>query len=90
MMMLARTLLTPGERVPRDAIDFADGLAELETIPYSTEGSSVPVAKPPSLDADLWERIPNARRQEYLKKMAHGIRRGIHPDETAIELLAAA
>lgn len=90
MMILARSLLTPGKPVPRDAIDFADGLSDLKTLPYSTDDSSVSVAKPPSLKADLWARIPHDQRREYRKAMARGIVRGFHPDETVAELLAAA
>lgn len=90
MMAVARSLLTPGKPIPPDAIDFADGLSDLETLPYLRDDSSVPVTKPPSLHADIWERIPHAQSREYCKAMARGIVRGVHPDDTVAELLAAA
>ncbi|MGE7368306.1 hypothetical protein ACQKKX_04445 [Neorhizobium sp. NPDC001467] len=95
MMSHARTLLTPGAVDPITAVMFADGLKDLRSNPYPDTIEPPrpvlpPIRKPPSLDADLWTRIPHALRREYLKKMAHGIRCGIHPDDTVTELLAAA
>lgn len=94
MMSFARSLLTPGAVDPITAVMFTDGLKDLPTNPYSDtieppRPALPPIRKPPSLDADLWARIPHALRREYLRKMAHGIRCGIHPDDTVAEFLAA-
>ncbi|GEC34031.1 hypothetical protein N181_23215 [Sinorhizobium fredii USDA 205] len=94
MMRLARLLLTPGQVDPGVVLEFSEGLGNLPKIPYAEDSESAARSgqwtKPPSLDADLWKRIPHARRRDYIKAMAMGIRRGIHPDETVAELLAAA
>lgn len=95
MMSHARSLLTPGSVDPVAAVMFADGLKDLRSNPYPDtieppRPALPPIRKPPSLNSNLWERIPHAKRREYLKKMAHGIRCGIHPDDTVAELLAAA
>jgi hypothetical protein len=90
MMALARSLLTPGCTSPRDTLDFAQGLSDLTTNPFSDDDNLPPVTKPPSLDADLWNRIPHDQRRDYFKAMARGIIRGIHPDDTVAKLLSAA
>lgn len=95
MMSAARTLLTPGSIDPVAAVTFADGLNDLRTNPYpetveAPRAPLRPVEKPPSLDVALWNRIPNSQRREYIKKMAHGLVRGVHPDDTVAGLLAAA
>lgn len=93
MMRLARILLTPGQVDPGVVVEFSAGLAGLTKIPYakgSDGAGSVRWTKPPALAADLWMKIPHALRGDYIKQMAMGIRRGIHPDDTVSELLAAA
>jgi hypothetical protein len=90
MMSLAWSLLTPGKSDPDMTLDFADGLTDLAKNPFPTEPSVAPATKPPSLDASLWRRIPHAQRHEYIKKMAHALVRGVHPDDTVADLLAAA
>lgn len=90
MMVLARSLLTPGVTSPRDTLDFAQGLSDLPTNPFSDDDHLPPVTKPPSLDAELWRRIPHDQRRDYIKKMALGLRCGIHPDDTVAKLLSAA
>jgi hypothetical protein len=90
MMILARSLLTPGRSSPHDTLDFADRLTDLQTRPSVQDATDVAVSKPPSLDAELWRRIPHGSRHEYLKKMARGLIRGVHPDDTVTEILAAA
>jgi hypothetical protein len=89
MMTLARSLLSEGNRDVLAAAEFAEGLGKLETNPFPDDDNLPPVSKPPSLDVELWKRIPRAQRSDYIKKMARGIRRGVHPDETVAELLAA-
>lgn len=89
MMALARSLLTPGGTSPRDTLDFVHGLKSLPTNPFSDD-ELPPATKPPSLDANLWNRIPHDQRRDYIKKMAMGLRGGVHPDDTVAELLAAA
>ncbi len=69
-------------------LDFADGLTDLATNPFPADRTVQPATKPPSLDALLWHRIPNAKRREYIRRMAHGLVRGVHPDDTVTELLA--
>lgn len=94
MKTLARLILTPGPTDPVVVVEFAEGLNNLPKIPYdeNSESDDCPVrwTKPPSLDAALWKRIPHEMRRDYIKHMAMGIRRGVHPDETVAELLAAA
>lgn len=92
MMRLARSILTPGQIDPLDVVAFATGLQDLPTNPFvDTEGSRPePIRKPPSLDIALWRRIPHALRRDYIKRMAMGLRRGVHPDDTVSELLASA
>lgn len=95
MMSAARSLLTPGSTDPVAAVTFAEGLRNLRTNPYPEtveppRAAQRLVTKPPSLDADLWDRIPNSRRREYIKAMAHGLVRGVHPDDTVTDLLATA
>lgn len=92
MMRLARLLLTPNDVDPTVVVEFSAGLADLTKIPYaegSESGGAVRWTKPPSLDTALWKQIPHTLRGDYIKQMARGIRRGIHPDETVAELLAA-
>lgn len=94
MKTLARFILAPGPTDPVVVLEFAEGLNNLQRIPYdaNSESADRPIqwTKPPSLDARLWRRIPHEKRGEYIKRMAVGVRRGIHPDETVSELLAAA
>jgi hypothetical protein len=94
MKTLARLILTPGPTDPVTVLEFAEGLDNLPKIPYAeySESDAPPVrwTKPPSLDASLWRRIPHEKRGEYIKLMATGVRRGIHPDDTVSELLASA
>lgn len=90
MMSLARSLLTPGCTSPRDTLDFAQGLSALPTNPFSDDDNLPTVTKPPSLDAGLWNRISRDQRRDYIKAMARGIIRGIHPDDTVAKLLSAA
>lgn len=95
MVSLARSILTPGAVDLTAAVMFTDGLKGLPTNPYDVVAEAPspdlpPIKKPPPLDAMLWKRIPHSGRREYLKKMAYGLRRGIHPDDTVTELLAAA
>jgi hypothetical protein len=89
MMDLARRILTPGGASPRDTLDFSNGLSDLPTNPFY-DGELPPATKPPSLDPNLWNQIPHDKRRDYIKKMAMGLRSGIHPDDTVSELLAAA
>lgn len=89
---LAKTLLTPGAVDLGAASMFAEGLRSLVTIPY-VNGDNLPEAsaiKPPSLDTELWRKIPRNLRMSYVKEMAAGLRLGVHPDDTVTELLAAA
>ncbi|CUW93677.1 hypothetical protein [Agrobacterium genomosp. 2] len=95
MMSAARSILTPGSTDPVAAVTFAEGLRDLRTNPYPEAAEApraplLPVQKPPSLDAVLWDRIPNSQRREYIKAMAHGLVRRVHPDDTVADLLAAA
>lgn len=95
MMSLARSILTPGSLDPITAVMFADGLKDLPRNPYPDtveppRAPLRPIRKPPSLDAELWKRIPNSKRRKYIKAMAHALRRGVHPDDTVADLLAAA
>ena len=96
MMRLARSILTPGKRDPfdMDVAMFAEGLKNLPTNPFqddTVEGARpAPIKKPPSLDVTLWRRIPHADRRYYIRAMAVGLRRGVHPDDTVAELLTAA
>lgn len=95
MMSLARSILTPGSVDPAAAVMFTDGLKDLPRNPYPDtveppRAPLPPIMKPPSLDSELWERIPNSKRRRYIKAMAHALRRGIHPDHTVADLLAAA
>lgn len=94
MMSLARSILTPGQIDPLDVVMFADGLKDLPMNPFR-DGTvpgvrPAPVRKPPSLEAALWRRIPHAQRPSFIKKMAMGLRRGVHPDDTVSELLTSA
>lgn len=92
MMSLAREILAPGHTDSGKILSFGEGLKAVDKIPYSDAHPSVPakraICKPPALDAELWSRIPREQREDYLKRAARGILRGIHPDETAEELLA--
>lgn len=90
MMSLAWSLLTPGKSDPDMTLDFADGLTDLATNPFPADRTVQPATKPPSLDASLWRRIPHDQRHDYIKKMAHALVRGVHPDDTVADLLAAA
>ena len=92
MRVLARTLLTPGAATAADLASFAAGLQDLRQLPFGDDEGAprpAPATKPPSLATEIWHRIPREKRQDYLKAMARGLRRGVHPDETAEELLAA-
>ena len=92
MKRLARSILTPGHTDPEKILSFGEGLTSVDKIPYSDAHPPMPakrvICKPPALDAELWSRIPREQRQDYLVRAARGLRRGIHPDETAQELLA--
>lgn len=94
MMEFARLILTPGKVDPGVVLEFSEGLVDLPKIPYAEDSEStarsVRWTKPPSLDASLWKRIPLDQRGDYIKRMARGIRRGVHPDETVSETLASA
>ncbi|MGO8024887.1 hypothetical protein [Rhizobium leguminosarum] len=91
MMTLARSVLTPGQSNTRTVVDFVEGLKDLQTNPFGDDEDAAvrppPATKPPSLDACLWKQIPHGQRQDFIKKMAMGVRRGIHPDDVASELL---
>jgi hypothetical protein len=91
MMSLARSILTPGPIDTLDVVMFADGLKDLPTNPFEEasveEARPAPVKKPPSLDISLWRRIPHAQRPDFIKKMAMGVRRGVHPDDTVSSIL---
>ncbi|KQV79985.1 hypothetical protein [Rhizobium sp. Root1220] len=93
MMRLARSILAPRQIDPSDAVTFATGLQDLPTNPFGDDEDAAvcppPATKPPSLDTALWKQIPHALRRDYIKRMAMGIRRGIHPDDTVSELLAS-
>ncbi|MCV3768900.1 hypothetical protein [Rhizobium sp. TRM95796] len=94
MMELGRLILTPGAADPAAVIEFTAGLSGLQKTPYDANSGSAsrpaPATKPPSLDDELWDRIPRDKRREYIRAMALGLRRGVHPDHTVEELLAAA
>lgn len=91
MMELAKTLLTPGAVDIIAAAMFADGLRNLDVVSAADQAAArrnPPMTKPPCLDRELWRRIPKDQRPAYRKAMAHGIVRGVHPDETVAELIA--
>lgn len=94
MMELGRLILTPGADTTAAVIEFSAGLSGLPKIPYDENSGSTsvtaPATKPPSLDGELWRRIPHDKRREYMRAMALGLRRGVHPDHTVEDLLAAA
>ncbi|MBY5775939.1 hypothetical protein HFN59_02220 [Rhizobium leguminosarum] len=91
MMRLARSILAPGQIDPSDAVTCATGLQDLQANPFDDDAKEgarhTPGSKPPSLDIALWHRIPHAQRRDFIAKMAMGVRRGIHPDDTVSELL---
>lgn len=93
MMTLARSILSRAHPDPFDidAALFAEGLKGLAVNPYTELADKAdrhaPVRKPPSLAVELWRRIPHDARREYLKAMAHGLRRGVHPDDTVAAML---
>jgi hypothetical protein len=86
-MKAAREMLTPDSEADLDIFTFAVGLHSLERNEYGS-GNGDYDTKPPSLDGRLWLRIPRDRRMEFVKAMAMGLRRGIHPDQTTEEMLA--
>lgn len=93
MRELAKNLLTPGPVDLAAAAMFADGLRNLDIVSAADQSVSrhePAMTKPPCLDTELWRRIPKDQRPAYRKAMANGLRRGVHPDETVSELLAAA
>ena len=93
MRELAKTLLTPGPVDMAAAAMFADGLRNLDVVSAADQATArreTAMTKPPCLDAELWRRIPKDQRMAYRVEMAKGLRRGVHPDETVAELLAAA
>jgi hypothetical protein len=49
--------------------------------------ASAPVERPPAVSERLWNLIEPESRREYFKKAALGLRRGIHPETTVIEML---
>lgn len=51
-----------------------------------TEDSS-PVERPPAVSERLWNLIEPESRKRYFKAAALGLRRGIHPETTVIEML---
>lgn len=51
-----------------------------------TEDSS-PVERPPAVSERLWDLIEPESRRRYVKEAARGLRRGIHPETTVIEML---
>jgi hypothetical protein len=90
MMDLAKSLLTPGAVDIGAAAMFADGLRNLDTVAYvygAIPERRAQATKPPSLDTELWRRIPKDERSSFIRAMANGIRRGVHPDETVAEML---
>jgi hypothetical protein len=94
MTDLARSILTGGDLDLYSVGMFTDGLKDLPTNPFQDDAAEAsrpaPIRKPPSLVIELWRGIPHAKRRDYIKAMARGIRRGIHPDDTVAELLSAA
>lgn len=93
MSELAKTLLTPGPVDMGAAALFAEGLRNLDVVSASDQAAvrrEPPMTKPPCLDTELWRRIPKDQRPAYRQAMAMGLRRGVHPDDTVVELLAAA
>lgn len=94
MMDLARSILTGGDLDLYSVGMFTDGLKDLPTNPFQDGAAEAarpaPILKPPSLDIELWRRIPHAKRRDFIREMAMGVRRGIHPDDTVSELLAYA
>ncbi|NKJ77733.1 hypothetical protein [Rhizobium leguminosarum] len=90
MMELAKSLLTPGPVDFGAAAMFADGLMNLAVAPYADEitpAHQAPATKPPSLDTELWRRIPKDQRKSFIRAMAKGVRLGVHPDDTVVEML---
>ncbi len=73
---------------------FTDGLKDLPTNPFQDDAAEVarPASfrKPPSLDIELWRRIPHAKRRDFIREMAMALRGGVHPDDTVTELPSAA
>lgn len=73
--------------------DSASAKGELEGRMMEEEGFAAPPdglpERPPSVSEILWNAIPDALREEFLKIAANGLRRGVHPDESIAAALEA-